>query len=277
MPAKPALIIDKNVLQGWSKQRLADLADRFELLMPDVLFFELMSTGDHVARARCFSKLPGGENPITLVEHLGAHLSHELTHQAPLGKPSTRRAVGRFRFNPLLSSADYRLPDEQMQATLERTEYLRQRSVEYLERARTAADIVARRIAQTGEKRPAAFEALREQVLDLEQMRDFISDFEAPEGEPRMPPTENMDRSWAIFVHQVVAWLFALDMAERRWSELHQPGFAEANAVKLEHDVLDAEYLALGVLEGGLATHERKLRSWFRLLCPDGVLIPEAP
>jgi hypothetical protein len=40
--------------------------------------------------------------------------------------------------------------------------------------------------------------------------------------------------------------------------------------VKLEHDVHDAQILALGVMEGALVTREQKLQRWFRLLRPDG-------
>ena len=40
----------------------------------------------------------------------------------------------------------------------------------------------------------------------------------------------------------------------------------------LTHDVLDATYLALGILEGGFATDEKKLIRWFNLLCPTGIL-----
>ena len=42
---------------------------------------------------------------------------------------------------------------------------------------------------------------------------------------------------------------------------------------KLEHDVLDAQYLILGVLEGGFATKDRKLQRFFKILCPDGILV----
>lgn len=43
----------------------------------------------------------------------------------------------------------------------------------------------------------------------------------------------------------------------------------------LEHDLHDMQILILGVAENALATHERKLRTWFRLLAPNGLLLPE--
>ena len=51
------LLIDKNILQGWPAEEVRQLGIDYQLLMPDVLFFELMSTDD-IARARCFRKLP---------------------------------------------------------------------------------------------------------------------------------------------------------------------------------------------------------------------------
>jgi len=39
-PQRPAVILEKNVLQGLSLTKYQMLSERFRLVMPDVLFFE---------------------------------------------------------------------------------------------------------------------------------------------------------------------------------------------------------------------------------------------
>lgn len=68
-----------------------------------------------------------------------------------------------------------------------------------------------------------------------------------------------------------VQLLFTLDIYVRyqgKIPELLTPRLYE----KMEHDVLDAEQLILGCLEGSFATRERKHKRWWALLCPDGCL-----
>lgn len=42
----------------------------------------------------------------------------------------------------------------------------------------------------------------------------------------------------------------------------------------LARELFDADYLILGILEGGLATHEKRLRRIFEWLRPSGTLYP---
>ena len=44
---------------------------------------------------------------------------------------------------------------------------------------------------------------------------------------------------------------------------------------RLEHDVLDMQYLILGVLQRAFATKDKKLIEFYKLLCTDGMLVTE--
>lgn len=65
--------------------------------------------------------------------------------------------------------------------------------------------------------------------------------------------------------------LFALDLKVKYpggLASVMSPKLRE----KLRHDVLDAQYLMLALLEGAFATKEKKMCEWWVRLKPDGVL-----
>jgi len=61
--AKTYVVIDKSFLQGAPKDTLQLLFDNHRVLMPFVNFYELFTTTPP-ERARCFQRLPKGENPV---------------------------------------------------------------------------------------------------------------------------------------------------------------------------------------------------------------------
>jgi hypothetical protein len=96
--AKPTIVLDKNYLQGSTAAHMLQLAQSHQLLMADVLFYELISSSEP-GRSRCFAKFPKIENPVILVNHVGALLKQEIESHEACGKPSTRYEDIRFQFN----------------------------------------------------------------------------------------------------------------------------------------------------------------------------------
>ena len=92
-----------------------------------------------------------------------------------------------------------------------------------------------------------------------------------PPGEKPLPLGESIDEKWAIYRWVQVQLLFALDVHVRYQGNIPTPLSSNVYE-KMEHDVLDAEQLILGCLEGAFATRENKHKRWWRLLCPDGRL-----
>ena len=108
---KPAVVLDKNFLQGAPVGAVRALAESHTLVMPGALFFELLTT-DVDARRKCFSKLPKSINPVQLVDHIGVLLKHEGKNSAPCGKPSAHCLDIDFQFNARLIDENYVLPSE---------------------------------------------------------------------------------------------------------------------------------------------------------------------
>ena len=118
-----AIILDKCFLQGAAPDTLEKLSEAYQLLMPDVLFYELISSLEP-ARSRCFNKLPNSENPISVTQHIGALLRYELETHKPSGLPSENLVDITYRFNPGLATGAYELTNTDIEACKEIEEEL---------------------------------------------------------------------------------------------------------------------------------------------------------
>ena len=105
------VILDKSYLQGTSHNRFQELSTQFRFLMPDVLFYELISC-DEPVRSRCFRKFPQKSNPISLVKSVSELLRKELASHKPAGSPSENLLKVNYRFNPELREEPYIPPDD---------------------------------------------------------------------------------------------------------------------------------------------------------------------
>lgn len=272
---KPMMLLDKSFLQGSPATVIRELAETHTLLMPDVLFYELISC-DEPARSRCFAKFPPGENPVVLLQHLGALLKKEMKTHQPCGLPSDNVEKIRYQFNADLTSSGYELPEEAAALVTEEAEKLKQEVVQYLGRAAVVKKLFTEHGTAKGGDRDSLRNEAEAATAGVDQMRTFYKSVSSssPLGEFNPPPAELVGPDWACFRLLQVQWLFGIDVWFRYGNNFPVDPTGRAYE-RLEHDVLDANYLVLGALQGSLATDENKLRRWFRLLRPDGHLYPD--
>ena len=100
---------------------------------------------------------------------------------------------------------------------------------------------------------------------------EFYASLRAPKGHMKLPSRKIITEEWAVYRWMQIHLLFALDLYCRYGSSVSGPLSPKVEE-RIEHDVLDAQYLFIGVLQKSFATHERKLRRWFKLIHPDGKL-----
>ncbi len=74
------IVLDKSYLDGEARDAVLDLGDHYTVLMPEQLFYELMTTSPE-SQARCFSKLPSRESPVALIPHVGFFIRVEFEGQ----------------------------------------------------------------------------------------------------------------------------------------------------------------------------------------------------
>jgi hypothetical protein len=271
-PQRPAVILDKNVLQGLSPTKYQALAERFRLVMPDVLFFECLK-GDPIERARCFGALPAGDNPIALTHHLGYHLQHEIQTGQPLGLPSDHLMPWDYHFNPRLRNSGPLPPDVEESVESARREHLAgvPGYVGQIQAMHRRLNAIMR---EQGFSRMESAEAIRAGLLDLSTVRDFLREARDPDGNEFLPPLETLGSNSAIVVHFQVTHALALQRALDHGGEYEKDENVTRLVPSLARELFDANYLMLGVLESGLATQEKRLRRIFEWLRPDGVLWP---
>lgn len=271
-PQRPALILDKNVLQGLSSRTYSLLAGKFNLVMPDVLFFECLK-GNPVERARCFGALPPGDSPIALAHHVGQHLAHEIQNRQPLGCPSNHLVPWDYRFNPRLRDVGPLPPDIEAIIEAEQLEHMA-RVPEYVERIKGMHRRINEVMEAQGIRRAEAAEAIRAGLLDLPTVREALREARDPDGREFLPPVDSMGPDSALIVHFQVTHALALQRALDHGGEFENEKSVARLIPSLARELFDADYLMLGVLEGGMATHEKRLRRIFLWLRPDGVLWP---
>ncbi|OHE80839.1 MAG: hypothetical protein A2X76_12305 [Lysobacterales bacterium GWF1_69_6] len=266
------MILDKNVLQSLSPAEFRALASQYRLLMPDVLFFECLKA-DAITRSRCFGALPAGNNPIRLSHHVGHHLQYELTHGTPLGQPDAHPVDWDYRFHEILRGGDPLPADVAEKVDRESTGH-ESRVREYVDRIRLLVQRVDEVCAEHGVKRPEAAQMIRTGLADLTTVREFLSGSRDPGGNVWLPPVEALGPDSAIVVHFQVIHALALQRALDQGREFDSDASVERMTPILARDLFDADYLILGLLQGGLATRELRLRRIFRWLRPGGILWP---
>jgi hypothetical protein len=240
--------------------------------MTEALLYELLSnTRD---RRACFSKLPPGDNPVDVVLHRGAYLRKEIGTRKPVPRPSDRIEKLRFYFNPGLQNADYQLPPEAQQVLDEQRHEVKSDAASAKDRALSMPSFFPDLAARNSRTRRAARDQAEKAVVEPDSLMDFYASLRAPKGQRKLPPRRMISENWALYRWLQIDFLFCIDLYFRLGPALAHPLPAKTEQ-DIEHDMLDAQYLLVGVLEGRFATHEAKLKRWFKSILPSGELFAE--
>lgn len=262
-----AIVLDKCYLQAASWEAVCKLAEANDLIFTGSLLCELLS-GDQKVRRKAFAKLPRVENPVRLIENISSILSHEIETHTPAGDILRYALDFRFKFNDSLLRAGDELPHE---ARLAVEEYGAQicRFIEfYVERTNSVVHMFSRVTVGSDKNRLIALSEIETEICDPENIIKFYHALD----DRALPPSRLITADWATFRFYQTLLLFSLHTVHRHRGAVPLPlSVAEIN--RIEHDVHDQIGLCLGVLAGGLATNEKKLKKWFKMLCPHGKLI----
>lgn len=264
-----AIILDKSYLEGASRTAIQELMGRRTLVMCSALFYELLDTSAK-QRTRCFAKLPAIDNPLMLVDHVGELMRIEVQTRLPSGLPSMHALAVRFRFNPVLLTEAYQLPTEAREAMQDKLQDLNSEVMRLVDLSESSPSMFPDLLKGSDEMRAKALADAEASVAAPESLLLFYRELSSPDPNQPFPPVTGPE--WAHFRWLQVQMLFSIDLYVRYQGRL-RANLTKKVLEKLEHDVHDAQALALGVLEGALATREEKLVRWFKLLRPNGELV----
>ncbi len=266
----PPVVVDKSFLQGESVQAMHRFASQNRVLMTEALLYELLS--NPVDRRACFLKFPSQENPVEIVMHCGYYLSKEINTRKIAPSPSLSAHRFSFKFNDALLEDSYSLPPDAVQTLDDQRHELLRDIASLRERASSMDTFFPDLASSNSAKRQAARYAAERAVGEPGSLRDFYASLRAPKGYKRAPPVKAIADDWALYRWLQIAMLFGIDL-HFRFGPAVLERLSPDTEEQLEHDVLDAQYLLIGILEGRFATNEKKLRRWFRTILPNGTLI----
>jgi len=272
---QPSIVLDKCFLQGSTKTRIHELAKTHRLIVSDALFYELLTTSEP-GRSRCFAKFPTVSNPVDLVSHIGALMNIEIATHRPSGKPSAHKEQFKFEFNSNLLSQDYEPSEEAQLIIKDQTIQLHADVRSFIARVPLMAEFFPNLLAGSDQQQLQEREIAEREIAKSGSLLPFYANLEPPQGQKALPPADIVNENWALYRWLQVQFLFALDLYVRYRGSVPDD-LSPAMFERIEHDVLDAQLMMLGCLEGAFATNENKLKRWWKLICPTGQLFELKP
>lgn len=258
------VVVDKSFLQGAPAPELARVFASHQVLMTEALFFELLTTKPEI-RARCFTRLPTGDNPVALVQNVGPTIRWEIENNRPLVDLGNVIINAAFRFNERLVRPDFDMGTEQIQHLVS----WRRELLGYVADFVTRAAQLTVPFPQLGGFAPGRDTSVIDEIKD-----DVCRDVNLPRRiyanarRPDWPMPEEVDERWPIIRWTQVKLLGYLDYFMSYGTEKRDP-----ESRTMENEYLDLEYCLVGVLVGALATRDNAMAARFKALCPQGLLV----
>ncbi len=262
---KSTVVLDKSYLYGAPAAAVRELCRSHTVLVTPALFYEVMKDDDP-PRANCFRKLPPGENPVELIDHVGSLTKYEIETQRPCLPILNHRVSCRFYLSPLLAEGTF----QGSPGFLESMREEERRISEDVEGFLACISFVPGWFPELSTFEPGrpreAIDRIQERVArDVDLVRHLYH----LTHDSRFPSSELVDERWAL-VRRLQVWVMGgLEYISR------YGGHFDRVSNRVIHDYLDIQYLIHGCLAGGLATRDKVVQRLFHLLLPKGNLLTQ--
>jgi hypothetical protein len=210
-------------------------------------------------------------------------MQYEIANRAPCTPLIDRQPYARFEFHSGLAAGTYDFGNKEMvqvvqditRETAERVACFREAS-SVLESwfpelkgfppngSRSLIDAAMNSIASDRDRVREIYRRI------LGGMQALLDEGFLPPPMPKFSPLSpaEIDENWIWFRTLQAQLLAALEFLRKNGA-----GALGQQSQSVEHDLLDAEYVALGALSGALASRDKTLQRFFQLVCPQGILI----
>ena len=267
------LIVDKSFLDAASREEISEICERYHVMMPDILFFELITTREE-SRRRCFAKLPDADDPMSLLQGIGELLRYEIATKQPCVPLSEKCLRLIYRFNPHLRDGTFRFAGEALEERDRQKAQIEKDTQNFVERFLAVdqffpevEDIEPKRLSGTIET------ARRRAASDADFIKTIYESFVREQNPDRgWPSPEGISENWAFF-----RWVQCQLLAALRLFQSYQ-GSLPLNPgnkfwTRAEHSMIDTYYLIFAALGGALASADNEMIEDFTLICPKGILV----
>lgn len=265
------IVIDKSWLQARSKEDMLSISSNNRLLLPDMLFYELTTADNNVVMKRCFEKLVDSVNSCNLIENIGGLLRYEKENNmpsTPLNNKPFLRSADNFKgvFENLIS--DGFTPEQEKI----RDDEFRIREIDETETLKMVFASVGVWFPELYKIKfgssESAYQPIYEQIAaDSNKIKSIYGEI-TELRKNYYPAVQSIDKNWAFYRRVQVHLLAAIEYCQKY-------GVDNETVVskKLPNEFLDLEYLIIAILADGFATCETRLQKFYKLFCPDGILI----
>lgn len=256
-----SVVLDKNWV--YTPGPLARLASERRLLFTHVLFYEIL-TADPAERSRCIANLVPVQDSLILLPGLGELLTHEAVTNTPLYPLERHPEASEFVFHK--DGPDYAFSTEQLQY-LEKLRH--EREVQDFEAFKESCVVTSGWFPDLKAQKPGGKRDIPDQLTNaIATDHRMVRELYGAIRKDFMPSPDAIDPKWLFFRWMQVHLLAGVDFIYRYGHS------ACVTSSKLPNDFIDLEYLVIGLVAGAFATREKRLRRWFRLLSPEGELLP---
>ncbi len=263
------IVLDKSYLDGAPTAEVRAACERYVALMPQELFFEMMTTRPKSQR-RCFAKLPDRNAPLALLPPVGVLIDFERRHHEACGPLSRHRFDRRqYAFNCRLRDGSLVLSQEDSATFAEWQTRVDAETRAFVSSCLGIADVFPDLAQARGTGLHAAIAAARHTTAtDVE----FVRHVYGAGAPPDAPRPDRIDPRWAAFRYYQCRILAALRIFARYQGVPPNQAGPEFWR-RAEHSMLDTYYLVLGCLAGRLATRDVEIREDFLLVCPNALTL----
>lgn len=267
------LVVDKSFLDGASRERIREIREMYYVIMPEVLFFELITARED-SRRRCFAKLSDVDNPMALLEGIGDLLSYEIGAKrscSPLSERCLRQA---YRFNTRLGEGTFQFTGEVLQEIDEQKAQIESDTRNFVGRFLTVNQLFPELNGIERNELPNAVKAARKRAAsDTDFIKKTYASFlNEQNSNCGWPSPDLIGENWAFFRWVQCQLIASLRLFERYQGNL-PPSPGKGFWTKAEHSMIDTYYLIFATLGGGLASADKALIEDFTLVCPNGIVI----
>jgi hypothetical protein len=265
------IVLDKSFLQGSSKDKIHEMCSQYQIIMPEVLFLEILTT-ETENMVKCFKKFPQIENPVALVPNVGTLIRYETENGSQCTPIETQFLKDRYKFNESLAEGKFVFTEEQKNTLDEWKKITANDTAGFIEKA-TVADGWFNGLSEykPGESLDPISNAMEKVAKEDEFVRKIykqIRDEIYSTNKVLWPDPSKIGIEWVLFRHLQVHLVTALEYIRKYGKESK-----DLITKRLENDYLDIEYCITGTISDGLATRDKTMATFYNLLCPNKALI----
>lgn len=263
------IILDKSYLDAVSPKQIKCLFKEHTVLMPDVLIYELTTTNEK-SRKRCFNKFHNTTNPVELIPNIGTLLRYELMKHRPCTPLYDHREKIVFNFHNGLRDGSFNFTKEQLEARQNQEKLVEQDTRDFFDLAMMVNGFFPDLNCMRDKDLPQIIQEAKSQVAtNIDMVRQIYESLLAHDAPPNAVNANVLGPTWAYFRWVQVRVIYSLDLI------LSYRGHIPSDITskfwrRIEHHMLDAEYVILASLAGSFACNEKKLINYFKLICPEG-------